>query len=469
MATPDPNVPVYASVVSRESVLILLTVASLNNLDIKAADISNAFLSAPCAEHVCFRAGPEFGDKQGQWVKVVRNLYGLVSASASFARHRNEVLANMGFKPCEADPDVWIRRSLKKSARNRFNSHKEQQKQQHLRGQSMKVDNTDFFDLEKDYYYEYICTYVDDILAISEDPDAIMQTISKTYTLKDVKGTGDKWETPTSYLGADVGFYRQDRIWVMGAQTYIDGAIKNLQLKLSKRNLQLQKTAKEPFPTYLDGRFNPLPYTYRPELDVSPHLGQDDHTWFQQLIGILNWIVELGRIDIHNVVARLSAYLAAAPRVGHIKAALHVFAYLKATNNKLIEFDKALPELPVDNVDGDKWKDFYPDASDINEKPPRMPRPLGNPVRISCYVDADHAGDQVTRRSYTGIIQMINKAFVSSFSKRQNTVEAATFGSEIIAARIAKEKIQSLTYKLQMMGIPIAGPACMFVDNNSVG
>ena len=83
----------------------------------------------------------------------------------------------------------------------------------------------------------------DDILAISEDPDAVMQTISKTYTLKDVKGTGEKWETPTSYLGADVGFYRQDRIWVMGAQTYIDGAIKNLQLKLSKRNLELQKTA----------------------------------------------------------------------------------------------------------------------------------------------------------------------------------------------------------------------------------
>ena len=62
----DPNVPIYASVVSRESVRILLTVASLNNLDIKAADISNAFLSDPCAEHVCFRAGPEFGDKEGQ-------------------------------------------------------------------------------------------------------------------------------------------------------------------------------------------------------------------------------------------------------------------------------------------------------------------------------------------------------------------------------------------------------------------
>ena len=125
-----------------------------------------------------------------------------------------------------------------------------------------------------------------------------------------------------------------------------------------------------------------------------------------------------------------------------------------------------MPALPDDYLDGDMWKDFCPHAEELDERPTRMPEPLGNPVSISCYVDADHAGDQATRRSYTDIIMMmmINKAFVSSFSKRQNTVEAATFGSEIIAARIAKEKIQSL----RMMGIRIAGPACMFVDNNSV-
>lgn len=63
---------------------------------------------------------------------------------------------------------------------------------------------------------------------------------------------------------------------------------------------------------------------------------------------------------------------------------------------------------------------------------------------------------------------MINKAWVSSFSKRQNTVEAATFGSEIIAARLAKEKIQALLYKLRMMGINVDGPAIMRVDNGSV-
>ena len=471
MATPDPNVPIYASVVTRESVRILLTVASLNNLALKAADISNAFLTAKCDERICFRAGPEFGDKQGQWVVVVRALYGLVSASASFARHRNNVLTNMGFTPCQADPDVWMRRNLRKSAiareqakfLDKTNSRKSSATNIFTsRDEALHANNYS----DSDYYYEYICTYVDDILAISEDPDAIMKTISDTFTLKDVKGTGEKWETPTAYLGADIGLYRNNKIWCMGAQTYIDGALKTVQNKLKTKNLILQKAAKEPLPWYIDPK-NPCKYEYRPDLDVSDFLDKNDSNWFQQLIGILNWIVELGRIDIHNLVARLSAYLAA-PRVGHLKAALHIFSYLKGSNNKLIEFDPEMPELPQNFLDHSNWTEFYPDAAEINELPSKMPQPLGNPVRVTCFVDADHAGDRATRRSYTGIIMMINKAFVSSFSKRQNTVEAASFGSEIIAARIAKEKIQALTYKLRMLGIPIAGPACMYVDNDSV-
>jgi len=54
------------------------------------------------------------------------------------------------------------------------------------------------------------------------------------------------------------------------------------------------------------------------------------------------------------------------------------------------------------------------------------------------------------------------------YSKRQNTVEASTFGSEYNALRIATEKIKSLRYKLRMMGIGIDGPANVFVDNMSV-
>ena len=96
LAKPDSDVPVYASVVPRESVRILLAIASLNNMKVRAADITNAFLNAPCLENICFKAGPEFGDKEGQWVIVRRALYGLVSSSAAFAIHRNQVLYDMG-------------------------------------------------------------------------------------------------------------------------------------------------------------------------------------------------------------------------------------------------------------------------------------------------------------------------------------------------------------------------------------
>ena len=47
-------------------------------------------------------------------------------------------------------------------------------------------------------------------------------------------------------------------------------------------------------------------------------------------------------------------------------------------------------------------------------------------------------------------------------------MEAATFGSELIAARVAKEKIQALLYKLRMMGVPVISPSVMIVDNESV-
>jgi len=57
---------------------------------------------------------------------------------------------------------------------------------------------------------------------------------------------------------------------------------------------------------------------------------------------------------------------------------------------------------------------------------------------------------------------------VSWYSKRQNTVETSTFGSEIVALRIAIEMVEGLRYKLRMMGVPMDGPTSVFCDNESV-
>ena len=54
------------------------------------------------------------------------------------------------------------------------------------------------------------------------------------------------------------------------------------------------------------------------------------------------------------------------------------------------------------------------------------------------------------------------------YSKRQTTVETSTFGSEIVAMRIAVELIEGLRYKLRMMGVPIEGSCSVLCDNESV-
>ena len=79
------------------------------------------------------------------------------------------------------------------------------------------------------------------------------------------------------------------------------------------------------------------------------------------------------------------------------------------------------------NADG---KDFNGDV--VEELPARMPEPLGSPVTISAFVDANHAGNVVTRRSHTGIVIFVQNAPIIWFSKRQNTVESASFGSDFV-------------------------------------
>ena len=97
-----------------------------------------------------------------------------------------------------------------------------------------------------------------------------------------------------------------------------------------------------------------------------------------------------------------------------------------------------------------------------------MPPPRGRLVSTHCFVDSDHAGDKVTRRSQTGILIFLNPAPIIWYSKRQNTVEMSTFGSKFIAMKTAVEQVESLQYKLRMFGVPLEGPTNVFCDNKAV-
>jgi hypothetical protein len=333
-------------------------------------------------------------------------------------------MADLNFKTCLADPDVWLRPAMKK-------------------------DGTK--------YYQYVLIYVDDLLVCAEDPNEVMRTLADFYRLKEDPATKKKWDHPTRYLGANIGKYKLDgshkEHWFMSADDYVAASIKNVEAELAKTGLKL--------PTKINGVMSP---SYRPELDSTSLLGPEPHNYYQNLIGVLRWAVELGRIDIHAAVSMLSQYLAQ-PRQGHLDQVFRIFAYLKKHNRSKIVFD--------DDYIGWKdkfavvdWSDFYPGAAE--PIPPNAPEPRGPEVQINCFVDADHAGNKVTCRSHTGVLIFLNKAPIQWYSKRQNTVESSTFGSEFIALKIATELIQGLRYKLRMMGVALDGPANVFCDNKSV-
>jgi hypothetical protein len=79
-----PAVLTYASVVSRETVRIALTIAALNDLEVRGADIENAYITAPNRERVWTLLGPEWGPDAGKKAIIIRAQNGLKSAGASF-------------------------------------------------------------------------------------------------------------------------------------------------------------------------------------------------------------------------------------------------------------------------------------------------------------------------------------------------------------------------------------------------
>jgi hypothetical protein len=175
----------------------------------------------------------------------------------------------------------------------------------------------------------------------------------------------------------------------------------------------------------------PLSNGYRPELDVSPLLGDEEANYYQQLIGVLRWAFELGRIDIAFCTAIMSKYLVQ-PRRGHLDELFHVFAYLKSHDCSRIVLDPSRPRVDESRFIKQDWTEFYRGAEE--PIPCNAPEPRGDSVVISCFVDANHAGDKMTHRSHTGILLFCNRAPIMWYSKQQNTVETSTFGSEFVAA-----------------------------------
>ena len=85
-------------------------------------------------ENIYSTAGAEFGDKEDAVVLIKEALYGFSTSARQWSLALGDQIRDIGIKPTRADPDLGIKKSEIKSK------------------------------------YEYMATYVDDIIIVANDP-----------------------------------------------------------------------------------------------------------------------------------------------------------------------------------------------------------------------------------------------------------------------------------------------------------
>ena len=222
-------------------------------------------------------------------------LYGLATSTRQWNIKLGDTIRELGFCLTRADPDLWYK---------------------------LSEDGTK---------YEYIATYVDDIIVVAIDPMVYLEKIKNQYPIRNIE------INPEYYLGNNIEIRSNDTIKISSTK-YITEVIR----KYEQNNGPIRK---ENVPATPDDH---------PELDDTPILDKTGITKFQSIIGVCQWISTSGRFDINFAVANLNRS-AHCPREGHLKRAEKILGYLKKYKKRGYIID---PRDPVVNI---KYEKIVPD------------------------------------------------------------------------------------------------------------
>ena len=190
--THTPDTVTYASVVTRETVHITFTMVALHDLEVKAANVLNAYVMVPNHEKVWTVLGPECGDDARKSAIIVRALYGLKSAGASFRAHIAQCMQELVYCSRDADPDPWMKTQYKPE--------------------------------DKLQYYSYILCDVDHKLCIHHDPDDVLNKLNGYVSLKPGSVTSSDM-----YLGTKLKHMQLHNgiwAWSMSPSKYVSEAVR---------------------------------------------------------------------------------------------------------------------------------------------------------------------------------------------------------------------------------------------------
>jgi hypothetical protein len=170
-------------------------------------------------------------------------------------------------------------------------------------------------------YYAYILVFVDDILVIHHAAKKILSQIADYFFRMEPESIGD----PDIYLGCKLWLHviagSGVQAWLQSPSKYIQEAVRNAEASYYAERFQSK------FPNKVS---SPFSTGYRPEMDITKELNTEDSSYFQLQIGVLRWIVEIGRIDIITEVSLFLASQMAMPREGHMMQVFRCFFACKA-------------------------------------------------------------------------------------------------------------------------------------------
>ncbi len=196
------------------------------------------------------------------------------------------MLKKLGFTPSKAELDIWIK-------------------------------------LSDDGLYEYIATYVDDLLIVSKHPKKYVDLLVNEHQFK-LKGTG-----PISFhLGCD--YKKEDD----GTPCYEPAKYLEKMFVSYERMFGVKPTPAS----------SPLTHGDHPEIDATVELDLQQIKMHQSMIGSLQWVVQIGRFDVATAVMTMSSFRAA-PRKGHMDRLKRIYGYLYKMDSAKVRVRTSEPDV----------------------------------------------------------------------------------------------------------------------------
>jgi len=279
-----------SSVVSLRGVRLLAFIGDLNDLKIWSTHIGNACLETCTKEKVHVIAGPEFGDREGHALVILKALCGLHSSGLRWSERLADVLREMGFFVSKTEKDVWMR--------------------------------------NKGDHYEHIAVHGEDLLIASKDPDSVVKLLTEKCQFK-LKRTG-----PAEFHSGCDFFRDEDGVPCYGPKKHIEKILDDCRRICG---------------TWPKPATSPLVADDHPELDASELLNEDDQKTHQSLIGALQWAIQIGCFDIQTSVMTLSRFRAM-PRQGHLDRVKRIHGCLSKMRHAAIKIRTDAPgysNIPV--------------------------------------------------------------------------------------------------------------------------